>query len=82
MRAIEQIEPETPEEILDRYAERKIRRIVNQDNEASEALFSLIYRRRDDWDLELWEAALAEIDRSDLTVREFIPLENYRFRPK
>jgi hypothetical protein len=63
---------------LAQIAHRKVRIVASESNEFAEALFAILRERFPSprIDYREWEAALAELDASDLTIGEFLELEN------
>ena len=51
---------------------RKIRRIAQEDSEASAALFHLATRDRASWTLTDWNTLLARLDSCDLTAAAWL----------
>lgn len=65
---------------LNAFATRKVRSVAERESEDRETLLIYLYDRREDWDLTAWNEALAELDRSDLSVREWVALEEHNRR--
>lgn len=51
---------------------RLVRRVASEDSEASAALFHLASRGRAHWTLADWNHLLSELDKSTLTIGEWV----------
>ncbi len=49
-----------------------VRRAVHRDDWISEALFDMAAADQTEWTTRQWDALLAELERSDMTISEFI----------
>jgi hypothetical protein len=58
--------------ILAEHGKRLVRRVAQEDSEASAALFHLAAFGRRDWTNQDWARLLAELDASDLTCAQWL----------
>ena len=57
---------------LDNHGALLVRRAVTRDDWISEALFDMAAGDQSEWTPRQWDALLAELARSDMTISEFI----------
>lgn len=63
----------TPAEYLEDYKHLLVRRAVQRDDAVSEAIFTLADDKKE-WTLEEWNTLLADLDKCDLTIGEWLVL--------
>lgn len=78
MNAVRQIVLTDNRHLLSTIPGRLVRSVFNEDSPYSDALFEVLKERQSRWTFDEWDAALAEIVSSSLTVAEFLALEHAR----
>lgn len=75
-------DPPSAREQLAEVGHRLVRRVAHAEDGHADALFDVLAERKPDgqWEQSEWLAALAELDASNLTVREWLALEDHNRR--
>ena len=63
--------PATTDKLRD-HGRLLVRRAVHRDDWISNALFDLAANGQTEWTVPQWDALLTELDRSDMTIDEFL----------
>ena len=63
---------ELKQKLIEEYGNRMIRRVLEQDDWASEAICEIAAGDRKQWTPIEWQAVLSDLERSPLKVKEWV----------